>query len=314
MTEDDYGEGRDPLLVRPFLLRDGGGAPADASGASVQTWPSATTREVRSHSALEGADDPTAVLVLPASPPRRRDVRRRLVVLAVVGVAVLLGAGAAGFAALRPDTGAPIAAVLPDAPLALPAGPHSGSPSASAAAGPAAHRSSGRSTAHATPSAARARATAATPATVTGTSPASTGSPAAKAPPAAAIPAPAVVRTGKIHGPGGLCLDVAGGKPAGGSRVEVDDCTGSDTQTWTVTGDGTMRVSDTLCAVQAGDGTVRLAACDGSSAAQWSVSGAELVNDSSTACLTDPAGGSTPGTTVLVTVCTDATNQHWSVP
>lgn len=313
MTEDDYGEGRDPLLVRPFLLRDGGGAPGDDAGASSQTWPAATTREVRSRSALDGADDPTAVLVLPA--PSRRDVRRRLVVLTVVGAAVLFGAAAAGFAALRPATHPTIATVMPNAAPPIPAGPRAGSPAPSASAAPSAHRSAGRGAPEATPATAGSLTTAAVPSEAKETTtPATGGSSAAKSPPAAIVPRPATARTGRIRGPGGLCLDVAGGKAADDSRVVVDDCSGADTQSWTLAADGTLRVSGSMCALQVGDGTVHLIACDGRTTAQWSVSDTTLVNESSAGCLTDPGGGAFPGTPVLVTTCTDAANQHWSAP
>ncbi|WP_433293242.1 ricin-type beta-trefoil lectin domain protein [Actinoplanes sp. CA-030573] len=115
MTDEDHGEERDPLLVRPYL-RD-----SDASGddRSTQTWPSATTREVRSHRALEGADDPTAVLLLPGVAKRKPvwDGRRRLLVLIAACAVVLIGLGAAGFAALRSNARPAGPAALPDAPI-----------------------------------------------------------------------------------------------------------------------------------------------------------------------------------------------------
>src|SRR6266536_6628542 len=93
MVTDDHGEVQDPLLVRPYLHND--------ADASAQTWPAATTREVRSQRALEGAGDPTAIIpIVPPETTRRRVPRRLLVVLAACA-AVLLGATAAGLAAMR---------------------------------------------------------------------------------------------------------------------------------------------------------------------------------------------------------------------
>jgi hypothetical protein len=117
-----------------------------------------------------------------------------------------------------------------------------------------------------------------------------------------------------ISGPGGLCLDLAGGATADGTRVDVATCTSGSTQHWVVAADGSVQVAG-KCAQAASDGSVQLAACGGGTAAQWRAGTTRsLVNVSTSKCLTDPAGGAKPGQAVDVATCTGATNQQWSLP
>jgi len=304
MTNDGPGDDRDPLLVRRFLLGDVG-APGD--DPSTQTWPAATTREVRS--AHASADDaPTAVLPLArvshASPSRHR---RRLVVLGCVVVAVVAGATVASYAALRPGMRPPVSAAMPgSSPLPVVTGPKAPAPAA-----PATTASSRRPQHSATVAATTGPATTVPTGAHHGASAADSHTTTAPAAPTQ-LYAPILARVGAIRGENGLCLDLAGGVPADGVAVLVSPCKGTDTQRWTMATDGTLRVAD-LCALGAGDDTVQVASCDGGATAQWHVSGSALVAAGG-ACLTDPAGGAAPGTTVTVTDCTGAENQQWSLP
>jgi hypothetical protein len=310
VTNDDYGEERDPLLVRPYL-RDAG-TPGDDQ--STQTWPSATTREVRSQRALEGADDPTAVLFLPEAKPARRG--RRMLLVFVACAVVLVGAAAAGFATLRLDRRPGSSAALPDAPIPALSGLVPTSPAAPPApvsAAPSTGKSASRHATTAPPKATSANATSATN---------SPGAPAPNdnnndgkttSPPAGLLPAVPSDRTGTIRGQNGLCLDLNGAVAVDFNHVQVFDCNDTAAQTWTLATDGTLRVLG-KCALVVGDNTVRITTCDGRTTAQWRVSGQQLINGSNALCLTDPSSGTTAGTGVTVTTCTGRANQRWSFP
>jgi hypothetical protein len=125
--------------------------------------------------------------------------------------------------------------------------------------------------------------------------------------------APPVARIGTVRGENGLCLDLSGGVPADNAAVQVSTCNGSLGQLWTLATNGTLQVFG-MCALIVGDDTVHVVACDSRTTAQWRVSGSTLVNAADSKCLTDPAKGTTAGTAVTVTRCTNAANQQWSLP
>ena len=301
MTDNDFGEDRDPLLVRPFLLNDSGALGDDPS---TQTWPAATTREVRSHHA-SADDDPTGPL--PPAVPRRN--RRRLLVIGTVIVAVVLVAAAAGFAALRPGMRPSISTALPDSPLPMVTGPTTAgaTPSAASTAATSHRAKPAATTVPPSPTSTSADGTGSghSPATAGGQTTAASAASAQRAAPTASV--------GAIRGENGLCLDLLGGVAADDTPVLVAICTGGSTQRWTVATDGTLQVAGE-CALVVGDDTVHIVACDGRKTAQWRVSGSTLINAADSKCLTDPAKGTLPGTLVTVTRCTDAANQQWSLP
>lgn len=309
MTDHDFGDDRDPLLVRPFLLNDSGTLGEDPS---TQTWPAATTREVRSlHASID--DDPTRPIPL-AAPRRGRRYRRRrrLMIVGSVIVAVVLAAAAAGYAALRPGMHPSVTAALPGSPLPIVTGPTAarGTPSAASTTAPS-HRA--KPSASATATASRAGSTASAGNAGAGHGSATDGqTTTATASPVQQL-APTLARIGTIRGENGLCLDVAGGILLDDAAVQVSTCNGSGTQLWLLATDGTMRVG-AECALIVGDDTVHIVSCDGRSTAQWRISGSTLINAADNKCLTDPAKGTTPGTAVTVTRCTKAANQQWSLP
>jgi ricin-type beta-trefoil lectin protein len=280
---------------------------------STQTWPSATTREVRSHRALDGADAPTEILVLPPT-PRRALTPRRLLVLASVCAAVLLGATVAAFAALGSGTRPPTSAAPVDGPLRVPAGTLAATTAPATTAASAAAAPQRPPSRRASPSTASAAATTSAPSRTGGaaTSPA-TGDKATGAPPAGLAPDPPTARTGVIRGQTGLCLDLNGGVAVEFNHVQVFTCNQTSAQTWTLATDGTLRVIG-MCALIAGDDTVHITACDGRTTAQWKVSGQSLINAANGKCLTDPSGGAKSGAGVVVTACAGRANQHWSLP
>jgi hypothetical protein len=316
VRDDDYGEERDPLLVRPFLLHDSGAA-GDESG---QTWPSATTREVRSQRAFEGADDPTTILELPAASVRKarhaRRARHSLLLAGAAGAVVLLGVAAAGFVAARSEVRPLVSAALPAEPLpAVTAAQPTTTAPAPAVSTPAAARPATTEPVRTSTTESRAPSAAApilprvSPAAPIGTTTAIPVPP----PDNRLAPQPATDRTGVIRGQNGLCLDLAGGIPFDGNQVQVFTCNDTAAQRWTLAADGTMRVSG-RCALLAGDNTVHIVGCEGRTTAQWKSSGQLLINAAGGGCLTDPSSGRASGTAVTVAPCGRSAGQRWSLP
>lgn len=309
MTDDDHGEEQDPLLVRPFLLHD---TDAAADDQSTQTWPSATTREVRSQRALEGVNEPTAVLPVITSRRRRRG-RHRLLVLIAACAAVLLGAAAAGFAAMRSGGRPSVSAALPDAPIPTLSGlvpaSRAARPSVAAPTAPTSHKPTPRRKSSGPTAATSANAR--SPAT--GKSAASAGGRDGSSSAAMAPQPPAAPRTGTIRGQNGLCLDLNGGVTTDFNHVQVADCNGTSAQRWTLATDGTLRVLG-KCALIVGDDTVHIITCDTRATAQWRASGQLLINSANSECLTDPSAGTRSGTAVKVATCSSSASQRWSLP
>ncbi|XVV09401.1 ricin-type beta-trefoil lectin domain protein [Actinoplanes sp. CA-131856] len=343
MTGDEVGDERDPLLVRPFVLRDSGALESETSDGAEPTWPAAD-RDAGAGPGSGGADDATAVIVLPGAKPRSSG-RRRLVVVAAAAVAVLLGVAAAGYAALRSDV-RPQVTGLADGPLPPASGPAATAGSAAASSGASASTAvgpgsgsgvgtgsgtnpgSGRGPTSGATSTGPAGSTT-TPSSGAGGAPAIATSPtspvatATTAPggktatpsvPAGIAPVPpADERVGAIRGQNGVCLDLNGGVPFDGNHVQVFGCNRSFAQTWTIASDGTLRVAG-KCALLVGDASVEIVGCDGRTTAQWRVSGQLIVNASNDDCLTDPSGGRWAGTGVRVEDCNGSAKQRWSLP
>jgi hypothetical protein len=313
VTDGDIDEERDPLLVRPYLRGD---VDAGDGDTSTQTWPSATTREVRSQRALEGAAAETAVLYLPDEPRRRFRVRipklrHRILVLAAACALVLIGATAAAVAHLRTDGRPAASSTLPEAPIpALTGLVPSLRPTASAGASSPVPRKSNRRSATAAATSPGTKPATAKP---SGSATAEDGRTVIAPGDAVAPEPPAVARTGAIRGQNGMCLDLNGGVAIEFNHVQVFECNGSGAQRWTLGTDGSLRVQG-MCALIVGDGTVHITGCDGRTTAQWKISGQQLINAADSRCLTDPAGGTKEGTGVSVTTCDGRANERWSLP
>lgn len=311
-------EDGDPLLVRPYILRDQD--PADTVAAawpSGETWPSASLkppREIISHRAGRAIPLPGG-----AAPPRRR----RTWVIAGAGAAAVLGVAAADYGLLSAGDdsgGVPIpAGALPplpalsatSAPSAVPTSPSAAVTTSAAAVATSKPAAAGTTTAPPATPAATATTTAAP---VTGETTTAAPVPPTPGLVAALSPAPPAARIGTITGDGNLCLDLNGGVPADDNHVQVFACNGTEAQRWTLATDGTLRVVG-KCAQVTGDSTVHIIGCDNRAQAQWRTgSGGTLVNIATGECLTDPDGGSRSGAGVRVSTCADAKNQVWSLP
>ena len=324
MTNGDHSSERDPLLVRPFVLRDSGALDAQEP---TQTWPATATPP---QPAVD--DSPTAVLPLPLKdkPATTDPRRRRLVVMAGATTAVVLGAAAAGFAALRDDVRPMVSAGLPGDPVPAAVGPSpiGGSPSVPFAAStavpgrPRASDAGNGKSPGATPTKRVVSSPTANGQPATGSS--SAGQPIAITPapsgggkttsPAGVAPAPPTSEpVGAIRGQNSLCLDLFAGWAIDGNHLQVFDCNESSAQTFTLAADGTLRVMG-KCASAGRDRAVRIGRCDDRDAAQWRRDGQRLINDAYDDCLTDPSGGRRAGSGVRIIDCDGSASQRWSLP
>lgn len=120
-----------------------------------------------------------------------------------------------------------------------------------------------------------------------------------------------------ITGLAGKCVDVANSGTANGTHVQLYDCNGTDAQSWTVGGDGTVKALG-KCLDDANSGTadgtlVQLWDCNGSNAQKWTVSGKQLVNAAANKCLDVPGSNTANGTQLDVWTCNGGANQQWTV-
>ncbi|WP_305784783.1 RICIN domain-containing protein [Symbioplanes lichenis] len=311
--QDDDGRGLgdgdgDPLLVRPYVLDE-------APRPSGATWPSPPPATVA---------DPSVPLPAVGVKPARTRHRRRVLVLGALAAAVVGAAGLVGLGAvLRGDEpGAPRA--YTDVSLPPWSRATSGKPPASD--GPTATRAGGDPGATVTgggqdaPTGTATRRPDPSASAPAGNVPSSAATSAPATPGASSAPAVApsvapVDRTGTIIGPGGLCLDLNGGVSVDGNHVQVFGCNGTAAQVWTVSTDGTLRVTG-KCAQAARDDEVRIDDCgQRRSGARWQAgAGGTLVNAVSGECLTDRSNGARQGAGVRLDRCTGGANQQWRLP
>ena len=125
--------------------------------------------------------------------------------------------------------------------------------------------------------------------------------------------------TGAVTGVGStLCLDNSGGSATDGNPIIVWACQGSYNQSWTLPGDGTVRVQGMCLDTPSNTlGTyLELYDCNGSSGEQWTYSsdGGLLENPSAGLCLDVYGGSYTPGASVDTWNCKSTTNQLWTLP
>jgi hypothetical protein len=301
MTDRDDED--DPLLVRPYIHDKPGGSALPASGP---TWPASP---VAAEPPVPEPADPTVVLPVPASAPRRSGRRRLVLALAAALVLVLAGVAALVSSLLpraEPGSALPNDVPLPAPVVSEPAPATTATPDADTTTAPAATRSRNTTSPTATPSSPSPAATVRTSA--------APSRPATSPPAAPMLIAPPADRVGRIHGPGGLCLDLNGAIAVDNNHIQVFTCNDSPAQEWNLGADGTLRVVG-KCAVAADDGTVRIFGCDDRRSAQWRAGrNRTLVNLATGQCLTDPATGTRVGAGVRVEECSAAERQQWELP
>ncbi|WP_033221966.1 glycoside hydrolase family 16 protein [Kitasatospora phosalacinea] len=122
--------------------------------------------------------------------------------------------------------------------------------------------------------------------------------------------------TGRITGPGGMCMDVAGGSSADSTPIQLHNCTGNAAQQWTVGTDGTVRALgkclDVAAASHNDGAAIQLYTCNGTSAQQWTHrSGNDFLNPGSGKCLDSPNGSAADGTKLQLWTCNGSGAQKW---
>jgi ricin-type beta-trefoil lectin protein len=145
-----------------------------------------------------------------------------------------------------------------------------------------------------------------------GQQPSTSPSPSASsAPPASA---------GLVRGYGGKCLNDAGGSAADRAKIQIWSChQSSAAEQWTYSKDELARKS--MCVNAKGTAKngapVILWSCTGTANELWiHQSDGEYVlkAGNSKLCLTDPGHSTQNGTQLTVTTCTNAADQHWTLP
>jgi beta-glucanase (GH16 family) len=123
---------------------------------------------------------------------------------------------------------------------------------------------------------------------------------------------PQAAATGAITGTAGTCAEAGNG-----GAVQIDQCSGSVAQTWTVGTDGTVRNQGQCLAVtsSASGTSAQLAACDGSAGQDWQAqTNGQLVNLMSRQCLEAANFSSANLTPLQIGDCAGTPNQQWAVP
>jgi hypothetical protein len=113
-----------------------------------------------------------------------------------------------------------------------------------------------------------------------------------------------------------MCVDIDGGVPMNGNRIQITACNGTIAQVWTALTDGSLRVVG-YCLRIAGNQTaagtpVESWTCDGSAAQRWTLADNRIVNPGTGLCLAAPSGADR--TELVVAVCNGSAGQTWTLP
>ena len=113
------------------------------------------------------------------------------------------------------------------------------------------------------------------------------------------------------------CVDVAGGNPANGTRVQLWDCHGGPEVRWRWNGASLVNARTGKCLDVAGGSTaagarVQIWDCLGNGAQQWQLVNGNLQNPASSMCLDADAWGTVNGTPLILWHCGNGqSNQTW---
>ncbi len=125
--------------------------------------------------------------------------------------------------------------------------------------------------------------------------------------------------TGPISGIGNKCLDNSAARIKDGNKIQLYDCNKTAAQSWTLPGDGTIRVQGYCLDVQAAgkkpQTLVQLYHCNGTVAQQWKVNkDTSIMNPNSGLCLDDQYASTANGTQIWIWACNGTNAQKWNVP
>jgi len=117
----------------------------------------------------------------------------------------------------------------------------------------------------------------------------------------------------------GRCVTVPGGTQAGGTQVQLADCTGGTNQKWTDTATGQLQVFGTSCLDANAKGTspgtkVIIWSCNGQQNQQWTVhADGTITGNQSGLCLDATGAGTANGTPLELWTCNGGSNQKWTL-
>jgi polygalacturonase len=124
----------------------------------------------------------------------------------------------------------------------------------------------------------------------------------------------------------GLCLDLPGSSTAPGTQLDLQPCTGTANQTWTLAPAGTgytvTSASSGLCLGIPGASTsagkpVDQETCTGTSSQEWTLTAGtgtyQLVNANSTKCINASENATTAGTLVVQNSCDTTITKSWNL-
>jgi hypothetical protein len=123
---------------------------------------------------------------------------------------------------------------------------------------------------------------------------------------------------GEVTGYQGLCMDDRNASTADYNPIQVYTCDNTNAQQWTVESNGTLQTLGMCMDVNGGDTTngtvVDLYSCNGTGAQDWVTQpSGDLVNPQSGKCLEDNGNGGS-GTQLVISDCTGAADQKWTLP
>lgn len=126
-------------------------------------------------------------------------------------------------------------------------------------------------------------------------------------------------RRGALTGVGGSCIDIDGGVPVDGNRIQLWACNGTKAQIWTATPSGTLQVVGYCLRIKGGSAAMGLPVeawtCDANAAAQqWKFVAGRLINPASGLCLTSPNDATANGTQLIIATCGSSPGQQWTTP
>jgi chitosanase len=121
-----------------------------------------------------------------------------------------------------------------------------------------------------------------------------------------------------ITGLGGKCVEVAGGATANGTAIQMNTCSGSAAQQWSLSGGalvnaGSGKCLDVTSASVANGAKIQLYDCNSTGAQKWTASSGELINSGSGKCLDVVDKSTANGARLQIWTCGGTTNQIWSM-
>jgi hypothetical protein len=137
--------------------------------------------------------------------------------------------------------------------------------------------------------------------------------------PGGSTPPPPPTSVAIVGAGSGRCVTVPGGTQAGGTQVQLADCTGGTNQKWTNTATGQLQVFGTSCLDANAKGTspgtkVIIWSCNGQPNQQWTVhADGTITGNQSGLCLDATGAGTANGTPLELWTCNGGSNQKWTL-